>query len=72
MFQHCHSLLSLDFISEWDTKNVINISFMFSGCLLLKSFPDISKWNTENDCYMKDVFSSLKIEKNSRYLKMKF
>lgn len=25
MFQHCHSLLPLDFISEWDTKNVFRL-----------------------------------------------
>ena len=63
LFHHCHSLLTINFSSEWDTKNVINMSFMFTGCFLLKTIPDISKWNTVNVSYMKSTFSSLKIEK---------
>ena len=63
MFHHCNCLLSLDFISKWDTKNVINMSFMFTGCFLLTSLPDISRWNTINTCYMKGMFSSLKLGK---------
>ena len=63
LFHHCHSLLAINFSSEWDTKNVINMSFMFTGCFLLKTIPDISKWNTVNVSYMKSTFSSLKTEK---------
>ena len=32
MFNFCNSLKSLPDISKWDTKNVTNMSGMFSGC----------------------------------------
>ena len=32
MFNSCKSLKSLPDISKWDTKNVTNMSYMFSGC----------------------------------------
>ena len=35
-------------ISKWDTKNVTNISNMFSYCDSLNFIPDISEWNTKN------------------------
>ena len=32
---------------KWDTKNVLNMSYMFSGCSSLQLLPDIFKWNIE-------------------------
>ena len=47
MFYECSLLNSLPDISEWDTKNVINMSHMFKNCGSLKYLPDISKWETK-------------------------
>ena len=33
------------FISIWNTKNVIEMGFLFSRCSSLLTLPDISKWN---------------------------
>ena len=35
-------------ISNWNTNNVTNMSYIFYGCSSLKSLPDISKWKTNN------------------------
>ena len=32
MFYGCSSLNNLPDISKWDTKNVTDMSYMFSGC----------------------------------------
>ena len=40
------SFLSLPDISQWDTSQVKDMSYMFYECSLLKSLPDISKWDT--------------------------
>jgi len=48
LFHNCLLLESLPDISNWDTKNVIDINGMFYGCESLKKLPDISKWNTSN------------------------
>ena len=45
IFSHCESLPYLHDISEWDTKNVTNIIFMFNNCKTLWFLPDVSKWN---------------------------
>ena len=37
-----YSLKSLPDISKWNTSNVINMSYMFSGCTSLNSLPDIA------------------------------
>ena len=39
IFSDCNSLTSLPDISNWNTNNVINMSYMFSDCnsLTLKS-----------------------------------
>ena len=56
----CHfcfdKLISLPDISEWDTKNVTNMSNMFNGCESLSSLPDISKWDTKNVTDMSGIF----------------
>ena len=45
MFYECESLNSLPDISKWNTSNVNNMNWMFSGCESLYLFFDISKWN---------------------------
>ena len=40
MFSYCKSLKSLPDISNWDTKNVNNMSYMFDGCNSLKKIPN--------------------------------
>ena len=49
MFLGCSSLKSLPDISNWDTKNVTDMSYMFSYCSSLKSLPDISKWTLKKN-----------------------
>jgi surface protein len=46
MLSDWSSLEYLSDISKWNTKNVTNMSYMFSGCSSLEFLPDISKWNT--------------------------
>ena len=46
MFAACNSLIYLPDISNWNTSNVENMSFMFAGCKALSSLPNISNWNT--------------------------
>ena len=65
MFYECSSLISIDDISNWNTKNINDMSYMFYGCKLLKNLPDISKWDTskvENMCNMFVIY--LRIVKN--------
>ena len=50
-------------ISQFDTSNVVDMSYMFRYCKNLKSLPDISNWNTSKVTYMDHMFgncSSLK------------
>ena len=39
MLQNCASLNSLPDISKWDTDNVTDMKYMFSGCNKLKMIP---------------------------------
>ena len=48
-------VLSLPDLDKWDTKNVIDMSFMFSLCKI-KSLPDISKWDTRNVTTFEGMF----------------
>ena len=41
MFSECYSLISLPDISKWNTSNVENMRYMFSGSNSLISLPDI-------------------------------
>ena len=41
MFCRCDLLESLPDISNWDMKNVTNISYMFEECESLRPLPDI-------------------------------
>ncbi len=53
---NCNCLKELPDISEWDTKNVKNISSMFEFCNSLESLPDLSKWETKNVKDMNNMF----------------
>ncbi len=44
-------------ISNWDTRNVTNMSHMFANDFALKQFPDISKWNTSKVKDMEHMFT---------------
>ena len=59
MFSDCSLLCNLDDISEWDTSNITDMSFMFRNCTLL-SLPDLSKWNLINVTNIKYMFSGCK------------
>ena len=37
MFNYCNGLCSIPDILKWNTKNIINMSHMFSNCSSLKS-----------------------------------
>ena len=43
MFYECYSLKSLPDISNWNTSNVTDMSYMFDSCNSLIFLPDISK-----------------------------
>ena len=60
IFENCTSLSSLPDISKWNTCNVKDISYMFSGCRT-NSIPDISKWNTQNLNNISNLFSECKL-----------
>ena len=64
MFYNCSSLKKLSDISNWNTKNVINISNMFQNCESLTTIPDISKWDISNIKYMKETFKNCKLLSN--------
>ena len=51
------SLLSIPDISKLNTKNVTNMSYIFSNCSSLLSLPNISEWNTSNVNNMFCMFS---------------
>ena len=51
-----YTLSSLPDISNLDTKNVTNMSYMFNYCCSLSSLPDISNWDTKNVTYMGSMF----------------
>lgn len=60
IFDGCNSLQS---ITDWNTSNIEDMSYMFCNCYKLESLPDISRWNTENVVNMSSMFlncSSLK------------
>ena len=46
LFENCYSLTSLD-LSNFDTSNVSNMSYMFSGCKNLENL-DINHFKTSN------------------------
>ena len=54
MFSNCYTLTTLD-VSNWDTSNVTDMSWMFSSCNALTTL-DVSKWNTSNVTNMYGTF----------------
>ena len=64
MFNGCSSLESLPDISNWNTNNIINISYLFSYCSSLKLLPDISKWNLSNVRYFSNIFNGCSLLKS--------
>ena len=55
IFNGC-SLKELPDISQWNTSNVIDMSYMFNNCNNIVKLPDISKWDTQNVVYMNNMF----------------
>ena len=55
MFQHCHSLLSID-LSNFDTKNVTSMGAMFNNCKSLTEL-DLTKFDTRNVKNMGGMFN---------------
>ena len=53
------SLVSLPDISKWDTKNVTNMSYIFSYCSSLVSLPDISKWEINKSLETENMFEGV-------------
>ena len=49
-------LIKIPDISEWNSENVIDMSYMFNQCICLLSLPDISNWNTKNVINMRALF----------------
>jgi len=54
MFSGCSSLTSLN-LSNFNTNNVTNMSYMFFNCSSLTSL-DLSNFNTNNATIMSDMF----------------
>ena len=44
-------------ISNWNTVNIQDMSYMFSECHSLISLQEISKWNTNNVINFQGLFS---------------
>ena len=55
MFQQCNELEYLD-LSNFDTANVINMSFMFNECHKLKEIKGINKFTTNKVTDMSGMF----------------
>ena len=61
MFFKCEELISFSEISNWDTSEITDMSYMF--CYLpLKSLPDISNWDTSKVTNMCHMFSHSSLE----------
>ena len=54
----CISLYKIPDLSKWNTQNVTDMSYMFSGCLNLEYIPNISKWNTKNVTNLSFMFAN--------------
>ena len=55
MFYNCYNIINID-LSNFDTKNVLNVNNMFAFCESLKSINGISKLNTSNVADMSSMF----------------
>ena len=54
MFNNCPII----YLSEFDTNNIINMSYMFKNCSELKNLKCISKFNPEKVLYMTGMFQN--------------
>ena len=59
MFYKCESLEYLD-LSNFDTSNVEDMSYMFAGCSKLKEIKGITNFNTSKVKNMAGMFSECK------------
>ena len=50
------NLISLLDISQWNTNNIKNMSFMLYNCSSITLLPDISKWNFDNISNINNIF----------------
>ena len=57
MFQFSH-FLSSDDMSEWNTENIVDMSYLFADCSNLIKIPDISGWNISNVINISDIFNN--------------
>ena len=55
MFTNCYELESLD-LSNFDTSNVTDMSFIFNGCFILKEIKGLKKFITNNVTNMSAMF----------------
>ena len=53
----CEKLTSLKPLAKWNTSNVTDMSYMFSGCKGLESLAGLEEWKTENLRKMRGMFS---------------
>ena len=56
LFCGCNSLLYINDISNWNLKNINDISYLFYECSSLKYLPDISKWDLSNVNNIRGIF----------------
>jgi len=56
MFDRCSSLEELPDISNWNTRQVINMCSLFRECSKIKLLPDISIWNIINVEDIREMF----------------
>ena len=60
VFDECFLVKSLPDLSQWNTSNVENMSFMFNGLHSITSLPDISNWDVSNVENMNEMFRGCK------------
>ena len=60
----CENLESLPDISNWDTSNVENMSYMFCGCEKLTEIKGIDNWKIGNGTSMIYMFKNCNKLKN--------
>ena len=68
MFQCCEEIVLLN-LSNFDTSNVNDMSYMFNGCIKLKEIKGLNKFNTKNVDNMSTMFQNCE---NLEYLDLSF
>ena len=67
MFEECFELVYLD-LSNFNTSNVTNMSFMFNKCYKLKEIKGINNFNYEKVLNINEMFSDCLVLKNNNGL----